>query len=58
MTQPEHPIAPPRIPPSKIEDPVPVLVGRWMMLGCAATLAVLAVAFLFGMYVVIHGMAK
>ncbi len=46
------------VPPGKVEAPVPVLVGRWMLLGCGATLAVIAVAFLFWGYVVIRGVAK
>jgi hypothetical protein len=48
----------PEIPPGKPEAPVPVLVARWMLLGCGATLAVVAVAFLFWMFVVIRGVSQ
>ena len=50
--------AKPPIPPGKREEPVPVLVARWMTLGCGATLAVVAVAFLFWMFVVIRGVSQ
>ena len=47
----------PSLPPGKAEAPVPVLVGRWMLLGCAATVAVLGAALVFWMVVVIRGVA-
>ena len=46
------------IPPGKVEAPVPVLVARWMLLGCGATVAVIAVAFLFWTFIVIRGVAR
>ncbi len=46
------------IPPGKPEEPVPTLVGRWMLLGCAATAAVLLVAFMAMGAVVIWGVSK
>ena len=46
------------IPPGKVEEPVPMLVARWMLLGCGATIAVLAVALLFWTFVVIRGVAQ
>ena len=60
MPELDHPVAPvpPGIPPGKREEPVPVLVARWMLLGCAATVAVIAVAFAFWMFVVIRGVAR
>ena len=54
--EPENPQ--PTIPPGKVEEPVPVLVARWMLLGCGATVAVIAVAFLFWMVVVIRGVVR
>ncbi len=48
----------PSIPPGKVEEPVPMLVARWMLLGCGATIAVLAVALLFWTFVVIRGVAQ
>ena len=50
--------AKPSIPRGKQEEPVPVLVARWMVLGCGATLAVIAVAFAFWMVVVVRGISK
>ena len=57
MAELQQPDPPPRpaIPPGKVEAPVPVLVARWMLLGCSATIAVLAVALLFWTFVVIRG---
>ena len=46
------------IPAGKIEAPVPVLIGRWLLLGCAATLAVVIVAFLGFGVVVARGLSR
>ena len=55
---PDSPPVPPAIPPGKPEEPVPVLVARWMLLGCAATLAVLVAAFVVWGVVIVQGLAK
>ena len=52
---------PPENPPSAPaheEQPVDVLVGRWLFLGCAATAAVLALAFIGFLLFVGWGVAK
>jgi len=44
--------------PAREEDPVDVLVGRWLFLGCAATVAVLAIAFIGFLLFVGWGVSK
>lgn len=44
--------------PGKQDEPVPVLVARWMLLGCAATVAVVIAAFVVWGVIIAQGLAK
>ena len=44
-----------KIAPGKPEAPLEVLIGRWLMLGCAATALVLVVAALLLGWVTVNG---
>jgi hypothetical protein len=50
-------MSPPPAPiPGKPEEPVANLVGRWMMIGCLVTLAVLVMAGAAGAWVMMSGL--
>lgn len=57
-SSPSQASSPAAIPPGKVEPPIEVLVGRWLFLGCAATLAVLILAFVAFGGLVAWGVAK
>lgn len=53
-----RPLENPTPAPAREEEPVDVLVGRWLFLGCAATAAVLAIAFIGFLLFVGWGVSK